>query len=77
MPIIKPCSICGIYLGVGLEGQNVFVMISVKYSNYNYVFISDSAVEVPKHTNINNDPIDLVSDLLSQLSVLQYYSSTR
>ena len=59
------------------EVKNILVTIPADYLNYNNIFFSDSAAEVPKHTGINNDLIDLVSDLLSHPLALQYYLSTR
>ena len=36
--------------------------ISAEYSDFSNVFSSDSAAELPKHTKINNYPINLLDD---------------
>ena len=36
--------------------------IPAKYSDFSDIFFSDSAVELPKHTGINNHPINLLDD---------------
>lgn len=38
------------------------VTIPAEYSDCNDVFSLDSVAELPKHTGINNHPIDLVDD---------------
>ena len=53
------------------------VMIFTEYSGYHNVFFSDSVVELPKHTNINNNHIDLIDNLLSYPPALRYHLSIR
>ena len=43
-----------------LEAEKV--IIPSKYADYTYVFSPDSAMELSKHTNINNHFIDLIDD---------------
>lgn len=38
------------------------VLVPLKYSDFANVFLEVSAVELPKHTDINNYPINLVDD---------------
>ena len=38
------------------------VTIPSKYADYTYVFSSNSTVELPEHTGINNHPINLIDD---------------
>ena len=41
------------------KAKNVPVTILAEYFDYTNIFPLDSAAEVPKHTGINDDPIDL------------------
>ena len=55
----------------------MMVIIPAEYLGYHNVFPLDSTIELFKHIGINNNPIDLVDNLLSYPLALQYQSSTR
>lgn len=38
------------------------ITIFPKYADYTNIFLPDSATKLPKHTDINNDPINLVDN---------------
>lgn len=38
------------------------VTISSEYTEYTHIYLSDSIAELPKHTNINNHPINMIDD---------------
>ena len=47
-----------------LKAKNVSVTIPSKYLDYTNIFLSDSVAEPPKHTSIDNYPINLIYNCL-------------
>lgn len=45
--------------------MGIMVTIFVKNSGYHTIFSSNSVAKLPKYTNINNNLIDLVGNLLN------------